>query len=395
LAIPVKQNTSIAIETEVTEGTYVDVAGASSFVQTLADGLEFKKSKELLERNVFAGTIGAIVPRTGTRSVSGTIPTECRALSTAGGAPEFDKLMESALGDKRQISSTTTTKSSGNTGTTLEIEDADISKFNVGDIIMVKQSGAYHVSPITAVDDSSGAANITLLVAKPSGSFANSVVIEKATTYVVAESGHPTLSITKYVDGAIREYATGCRVNKMSLENFATGKLPSLSFGFDGLNFDTSLTAPTYSPSYDSANPPIVLDGRAYVDGTAITVNNISVSLENSVGFATSLDAANGKVASRVTKRKVTGTMDPYQDTTSIANYTKFVNNTQFSLFAYAKNDSGVAGQMQNVVAIYMPNCIITELSEADSDGLLQDSISFTASTGSAGTAKEIYFAFI
>jgi hypothetical protein len=42
-----------------------------------------------------------------------------------------------------------------------------------------------------------------------------------------------------------------------------------------------------------------------------------------------------------------------------------------------------------------MPNCIITDLAEADSDGLLQDAISFSANRGASGSIPEIYVAFI
>ncbi len=395
MAIVVRNTTSIAVEEEVTEGTYVTPSAATSFVQVLDSGLEIKPSKELLERNVFSGTIGKVTPRTGMKSVSGTIPTECRAFSTAGSAPEFNSLMKSAFGTRRQNTTVVTTKASGNTATILQIEDADISKFNIGDIILVKQTGAYHVSPITAKSTGAGTATVTMLVAHPSGDCTDSVTIEKFTTYLMAESGHPTLSVSKYMDSLVREYATGCRVNKFQLSNFATGKIPTLSFGFDGLDFSRSLTAPSYTPSYDSALPPIVLDGRAYQDGSAIVINEISISVENTVGFSTSIAAANGKVASRVTSRKITGTINPYQQTDSIANYTKFNANTEFSLFAYAKNDTSTAGEFGNIVALYMPKCLITELGSADADGLVQESISFAASRGTAGTTNELYFCFI
>lgn len=395
MAIVVKNTTSVAVEEEVTEGTFVTPSAATSFVQVLDSGLEMKPSKELLERNVFTGTIGKVTPRTGTRSVSGAIPTECRAFSTEGTAPEFNSLMKSAFGTRRQNTTTVTTKASGNTASILQIEDADISKFNIGDIILVKQSGAYHVSPITAKSSGSGTATITMLVAHPSGDCADSVTIGKFTTYLPAESGHPTLSITKYMDSAVQEYAVGCRVNKLELANFSTGKIPTLNFGFDGTDFDRSLTAPSYTPSYDSALPPIVLNAHAYQDGTEITLNELSVSVENTIGFATAFKQVNGKIGSRVTGRKISGTMNPYQLTDSIANYTKFLNNTEFSLFAYAKNDTSVAGEFENIVAVYMPKCLITELAEADADGLVQESISFAASRGTAGTTNELFFSFI
>jgi hypothetical protein len=395
MALTVKQNTAIAIEEEVTEGTYVTPSGASSFLQTLADGTEITPSKELLERAIFNGSLGKTSPRTGTRTVSGSIPVECRAFSTAGGAPEYDSLAKSAFGSSRQSTSVITTKASGNTASVLQIEDADIAAISVGDIILVKQAGAYHVSPVTAKSTGTGTATITMLVAHPSGDCDDSVTIEKFTTYTVANSGHPSLSITKYVDSAVREYAVGARVNSMSLENFSTGQIPSLNFGFEGLDFNRSLTAPSYSPAYDSALPPIVLDARLYMDGTSIDVNEVSFSLENTVSYATSIASENGRTSGRATQRNITGSFNPYKQDDSISNYTKFLNNTPFSLFAYAMVPTSTAGEFGQVVAFYMPNCLITELGEADQDGLLQETVSFTASRGAAGTTDEIYFTTI
>jgi hypothetical protein len=395
MSIVVRNTTSVAIEEEVSEGTYVTPAGATSFCQVLASGFEMKPSKELLERNVFAGTIGKVTPRTGTRSVSGTVPTECRAFSTEGSAPEFNSLIKSALGTRRQNTTTVTTKSSGNTASVLQIEDTDISKFNIGDIILVKQSGAYHVSPITAKTTGTGTATITMLVPHPSGDCTDSVTIGKFTTYLGAESGHPTLSISQYKDSLIRDYAVGCRVNKMTLADFATGKTPTLNFGFDGLDFNRSETAPSYSPSYDTALPPLVLDAKAYMNATALTINELSISLENTVSFATAISAANGKISSRVTERKVSGTINPYQENDNTDNYDKFLAGTEFSLFAYAKNDTSTSGQFQNIVAFYLPKCTITEMADSDADGLVQDSLSFIASRGTAGTTNELYVCFI
>src|ERR1044072_1711741 len=203
MGLTVKKNTAVGVMIEATEGTYEAPDSASKYVQVQADGFEMSPAKEVLERNIFTASVGKTAPRVGMFQVSGTIPVEARASSTAGAAPEIDALVKCALGDKRSIATTTTTKNSGNTGSVLQIQDADISKFNVGVIVMVKESGAYHVSPISSKTTGTGTASITLLVAKPSGSFSNSVVIEKATTYIVADEDHPALSISKYVEGGV------------------------------------------------------------------------------------------------------------------------------------------------------------------------------------------------
>ena len=401
MGLTVKKNTAVGVEIEDTEGTYKAPQATTSYIQTLQDGFELSQTKEIVERNVFTSSIGKTSPRSGMFLAGGTIPAEMRANSTEGNAPEIDKLMRSALGDRHQITSETTTEASQNAGADLNtaslllIGDLDIGKFEVGDIVKVKQSGAHHVSPISAVDDTIGLARITLLIPKPTGVFSPSVVISKSTTYIVADSGHAPLSISKYIENAVREYAVGCKVTTMSLEQFSTGQLPQISFGFEGLNFDRSLTAPPFTPAYNAGLPPIMMDGRVYMDAGAIDVNEITVSLENTLGFVTSIAAPNGRVSSRVTDRAITGTFNPYKQDNSIANFTKYKAGTPFSLFAYGKVPSSTAGEFDQVIAIYMPNCVITEMGEADQDGILQDSITFSADRGVTGSIPEIYIAFI
>jgi hypothetical protein len=393
MGIAVKRNTSYAVEIESTEGTYVAPTAGTSFVQTLDSGADIAPAKQLLARKIFTASIGETSPLTGEFQVSATMPVEARANSVEGVAPEYDKLMQSALGTKHVISTTTTTKT-GNTATVLQIQDADISKFQVGDIIMVKKSAAYHVSPIISKVTTAGSATITMLAAHPSGTIPDNVVISKSTTYNVADTGHPSLSVSKYLESAVLEQAVGCKVKDLALDNFATGQIPSFKFGMEGLNFGRSLTAPPYTPSYDTALPPILLDGRIYMDGASFDVNKLTFNLSNALAFQTSIAASNGRVSSRATARTIKGTFDPYKQSDSIANYTKYAANTAFSLFAYAKIPT-TAGQFSQVVAVYMPNCIITDMGETDQNGLLQDNISFSANRGSSGTTPEIYIAFI
>lgn len=394
MALTVKKNTAVAITIESVEGVYQAPASAADFVQVLADGFELTQSKDVIERNVFTGSIGKTSPRTGAFQSAGTAPVEMRANSVEGSAPESDKLLRSALGARRQISSTTTT-GTGNTGSELQIDDLDIGKFNIGDIILIKQAGAFHVSPIIAIDDSIGTANITLLVAKPTGSFSDGVVIAKSSVYTVADAGHPSLSISKYIEGAVLEACIGAKATGMSIENFSTGQIPTMSFGVEGLNFDRSLTPIPFTPAYDSGLPPIMLDGRVYQDGVALCINELTLSLENTLGFVTCINAENGRVSSRATDRTISGTFNPYKQDDDISNFTKYKNNTPFTLFAYGKINSTTPGEFSGIVAVYMPNCLITELGEADQDGILQETISFSSDRGATGDIPELYMAFI
>ncbi len=390
MALTIKNNIKVAIMAEVSEGTLVPPASGADFIGVL-EGIELSPAKELIERAVLTGSIGKPTPRTGTKTVTGTVPVEFKAGSTDGADPEYSPLINAALGAYRNKATAVTTKSSGNTSTVLQIEDADISSFAVGDIIVVKQTGAYHVSPITARSTGSGTATITMLVAHPSGDCTDSVQIAPFRTFYTANTGHATVSVSKYVDDAVTETAAGCRVSSMAMEGFATGQLPSLKFAVDGLSFTRAVAAIPYTPSVDSSLPPIVLNATVYIDGAAVAMNEVGWSVDNSLAFATSTASSNGRISGRVASRSVKGTLNPYKQTDSVAHYTKFNAGTAFSVFGFAYNPTATAGEFNQVVAFYLPNCIITELGESDQDGILQDAISFTASRGASGATEEIY----
>ena len=392
-----KNRTVIGVETESTEGTYVAPAAATSYVQPLADGFELSPSKEVIERNILSSSVGKVTSRVGMKSVSGSLPVEFRASGTEGAATDFDLLLKGALGATRSISTTTTTKSSGNTGSSLKIEDADISKFTVGDIICVKESGGHHVCAVTGVTTTAGSAAIAISPAKASGSFSNSVVISKSTMYYPANSGHPALSLSYYWANEITEKAIGCKVTSMSLDSFATGQVAAFNFQFEGLSFSEVDGAAPHTPTYDSALPPIILNATLYQDGTAVAINNFGLQLQNDLGFVTSTASANGKISSRVTSRTVTGSFNPYKDDTSVANYTSFNTQAAFSLFIAAYNPSSTSGEIEmgSIVGIYLPNCIITEKKVGEVDGILTDELQFQASRGTTGSTEEMYLGFI
>jgi hypothetical protein len=396
MAIAVKDNTVVAVEIEVTEGTYVAPSADTSYVQTLSDGFEQTGAKELLERNILNGSIGKTTPLTGTRSVTGAMPVEMRANSTEGAPPEYDKLMRSAMGLRRDtVTSTIDDTDSGGTHTTTRayLPDASAGLYDIGDIVTIEKAGAFHTSPITAKSDTPGDVYIDLLIAA-SGAFVDAEVIKAVATYVTADSGHPSLSVSKYVESAVLEQATGVKVTSMALENFTTGQLASWNFSYEGLDWDDTLTANPFTPAFDTALPPIILQACVFQDATQIDVNELSFSLENTLGFVTSTCSENGRISSRATERTVTGSFNPYKEDDSVEQSTKFRANTEFSIFASAFVPTGVAGEYGNVVAFYLPNCITTEKGEADQDGLLQHELSFTAGRGSAGTEEELYVSF-
>jgi len=397
MAIAVKNNNSYAIEVEATEGTYVAPQSADSYVQVLKDGAEMTRTQETLSRDVFTSSIGQTQSRLGTKSVSGSLPVEFRTAEVEGDAPEADALYSSALGSKKSRAAVTSL--TGHTTTRIEIDDADISSFSQYDIVLVKEAANHELSWVNSVDTTIGAAGIELgqaLTAAPS----DGVEISAVTQYCTADSGHPSLSITKYIESAKDETAVGSKVTSMSLENFETGSIPSITFGFEGLSFDSTLTASPFEPDYDGTQPPIALRACLFQSGVEIPVNNIAFSMENTLGFVTATCAPNGRISSRPTNRTITGSFNPYKSNDELVQFQNFKCNTPYTLFFYAFNpifdaNCEPTGEIENAVAVLLTNVITTELGESDSDGLLVEDVTFQATRGPSGTDEELKIAFM
>jgi len=392
----VKGNSIFGLEAEVTEGTYVAPSGTGKYLQLL-EGFDFKPSMEVVDRQLITASPGKETPRLGVRSVSVSMPTEFRADGVEGAYPDFDKLLLGALGAQRQIASSTTTKSAGNTSTVMQIEDADISKFAVGDIVVVKESGDYEARPISATDSTGGAATITFPFALTNGAPSNSVVLSKAATYYTAATGHPSLSVSAYWANQIRSAAFGCKVASMALENFSPGKVANWNFGLEGLGFTEIDGAAPHTPVYDTGTPPIILNACVWRAGVLTPVNGLTLGLTNELGAMTTTCSANGKTGLRVKSREINGTLSPYKDDTLVGYFNDWVAGTEFSLFAYAYNPSSTAGQgtLGSYVALWLPQCFTTEYQTGEVDQVLVDNMTFRATRGANGTSEEMYLGLI
>ena len=142
MAIGVVSNEStVALVPESTEGTYVapSAGDGSEYVEVLS-GVEFNKAREELTRDTLGGSIEAVASRVGIADVSGSLSVEMRAAGVEGDAPQCsDVLLRSLLGGKRQVTSDQTS-TTGHTSTVINFSSHT---FNIGDICLVKESGAF------------------------------------------------------------------------------------------------------------------------------------------------------------------------------------------------------------------------------------------------------------
>jgi len=389
-------NSIFGVEQEVTEGTYVAPSATTSYFQAL-EGVSLKPSRDVIDRGLVTSSPGKETPRMGMKSVAVQVPVELRASGVAGGETDFDSFFKSALGARRQNTAAVTTRAGSNTSTVILIADADIANFNVGDIVLVKAAGAYEMRPILSKTSGAGTATITLAFALTAGAPSSGVVISKFTTYYTADTGHPSLSFSRYVANEIRQAAVGCKVTSMALDGFAPGKVASLKFALEGLTSTEVNGAAPHTPAYDVGVPPIILNACVWRNGVLTPISSLSLSLANELGFLTDTCSPNGKTGSRVKSREISGGLNPYKDDTSVGFFDDWVAGTEFSIFAYCYNPSATAGQGTegSFIGFWLPQCITTEIEVADMDGIATDQMSFKATRGSVGTSEEMYIGFV
>ena len=388
-----RKNTIIGIEQESTEGTYVAPSGAASFIQPAVDGFEIVPGRELLERNILVASPGLPTPKLGIKSVTGALPVEWRSSGTAGGGGlDYGSLVETALGATRTATSTTTTTT--HTATVINMAAPDASKYTVGDIVLIKEAGAWEARPISAV----GATDITLAFALDNGAPSDGVEIEALTTYLTANTGHPPLSISYYWANEISQAVVGGKVSTMALENFVPGQLAALNFSVEGLTYrDEADESAPFTPTYDTGTPPVILEACVWKNGVLMSISNLTLSVSNTLSFVTDTCDENGKIRSLVTSREITGSFNPNKDDTLTTEFDEWNDGTEFSLFAYARNPSSTAGEFEpgSTVALWMPQCLKTEFQTTDVDNILVDEIAFRSTRGVAGDQEELFMGFM
>lgn len=380
MSLLVKNKSAIFCKKETVEGVYEAPTSATQALEVLSSGSELALKRDIIERNVLSSTIENVATRLGMKNVSGNIPVEFKAGAVAGSEPKETVLYESLLGGKRSAV-TVTTKATGNTASFLAIEDADIAKFKVGDMVLVKETGLYEVRPVTAVTTTIGAAGLTLLLALENGAPAASVVLEAFSTFYHDSAAFASFTAAYYAGGEIREAGLGMKCVSGSLESWETGKIPTMKFAVSGLDMTQAVAAVPFTPDFSAdAKAPTMFLAKAYINGVAVDYNKLGLTMTNEKTDILSAASSSGKIQTKKTKFTVEGTIDPYKSDVDVARYTAYNANQDVSIFTYAFYDDGsTAGEFANVVAIYIPKAKITELNESESNGVIVEEMKFKA----------------
>lgn len=381
----IKNESAVALKVESTEGTYVAPGASTDYIQCTAEGTEINLTREELARNTLSSSTEQEASRVGISDVSASIGVELGANSTAGAAPQrLDLLMRSLLGGKRTNTLETTTTS--NTSTVLNFTSHGIL---AGDICLIKEAGAFELRPVASVTSTT----VTLAFALSNGAPSDGVEVEAFTTYYSDTSSSVSLSCEHAVGNTLLQKAAGLRAASMSVEGWSAGQLPMANFELGGLSLTRADGAASYTPSFSAdALPPVVLDACLYINGTSYSYSELSLNVENQLSFLADACSTSGKVGSRVTNQTITMSCNPYADDTSLTNWNSFNNNDDVSIFFYAYNPTGTAGEFGEAVAVWMPQCKIIAAPYADVDGVVTDALEVKAHRSSNNDSVFIGF---
>ena len=388
MAIGVVTNeSSLALKVESTEGTFNQPTLGTEFVEVLSEGTEFNKTREELSRNTLGGTTEQEASRVGIAEVTGSVPVELRASTTAGAAPQsLDLLLRSTLGGKRTAVTDTTT--TGNTSTVLEFGATP--PFAVGDTVLVKESGAYELRPVSAV----GATTITLAFALTNGAPSDGVVVEAVCTYYSDTSSSVALSAEHNIGNDIQQRVAGLRGQSFSIENWSAGQIPTANFSLGGLSLERADDTQAATPDFTAdALPPVALEACLYINGSQKSYSELGLSVENTLSFLVDACQASGKVNSRITDQVTTFNATMYMDDTALTEWDNFNNNDDVSVFFYAYNPSATAGEFSNAVACWLPQGKVTAVPVGDQDGIATDQLEVKAHKSSGNDS--IFLGFI
>jgi len=374
----VTNESSLALMPEVTENTYVVPASGTDYVEVLEGSLEMNKTREELTRNLLSSSVEAEASRVGIAEATGTIGVEYKASLTEGDAPQsMDVLLLSLLGGKRQITADQTSDATTHTSTLIYF--ANTSAFSVGDIVLVKEAGAYECRPISAI-----VANVSIgfPFALTNGAPSSAVVVAQVTTYYHDTTNSISFSAEHNLgSAAIKQKVSGLRAVSGALENWSVGQLPTFNFGVQGLSLDRVDENALYTPVFTADGlPPVTLSACVWIGGTMLSYTELTLGIENTVSYIADACDADGRIGSRITEQVVTVGVNPYTDDSDLTNtWDKFNANDDVSVFGYAYNPTATAGEFGQVVAFWIPQGKITEDPIIDTDGIVGEQVTIKA----------------
>lgn len=247
----------LAIVKEVTVGTPLLPSAGTDFV-TLQDGFEMVPEFETLDNNELSPNVGSKAPILGIEAPTASVSHYLRHSGTEATAPNYDELIECAVGEKVAAHATERALTTGSTaGTssaaaTLVFNAGHGADFERGKAVLLKDAtNGYSIRNIESMATDTATLGFNLAAAPASG-----VNTGRAILYKPADAP-PSLTMSLYRgNGAALEVMAGARVAEMGIEATA-GELLNMNFSLEGTSYrfdPIEITASTDTLDFDDGS---------------------------------------------------------------------------------------------------------------------------------------------
>lgn len=250
----------LAVLEEVTAGTPVLPSSGADFV-ALQDGFELTAAFETLENVELSPNVGSKAPILGLEAPTASISHYFRHSGVEATAPNYDKLIESAVGEKVAAHASERATDNGSSAGTASVAAvlslaAGGSDFQRGKAVLIKDSvNGYSIRNAESIATNDLTLSFNLAAAPGTG-----VNTGRAVLYKPSDTP-PSLTLPLYRgNGAALEVMAGSRVSEMSIEATA-GELLNMSFSLEGTAYyfnPIEITASTDTLDFNNGSGPYV-----------------------------------------------------------------------------------------------------------------------------------------
>jgi hypothetical protein len=267
----------MGVKAETTEGVYVPPSATTDYIALQPD-LTITPETETLENVELTGTNAASKPIQGTESNSSSVSAYLKHSGTEGVAPETGPIFKALFGTEA-VRSTERDTVAGSTTSVISVDSGEGVEFQRGDSLLIKDgTNGWRIRPVHSVSTDALTLGFDVPVAP-----GTSVNLGKSVTYIPADSGHDTLSLSYYAgNGGAVSAITGARPTSYSLTMDA-GQLMNGNFTFEGIKYLMNPITLASSDIYldftdDGGTFAAVVEAKSYKDPVELAESLNSLS---------------------------------------------------------------------------------------------------------------------
>ncbi len=372
-----KRNAAVAIAVETTTGTDA-IAGSPGGSDWKPGDVEIQFDQNAISVEELSGSLDKGVSIPGGIQSTIRIRTPLRGSGLPGAGPWWNLLMGACAMEATSIAGNVSDPAASGTTTSITFAGG-------GNITGATQ--VYRGVPAMISGDQTDLTAVTDWIGNPSRVMTfGSTLVQPTTSTIVTipqcikfaptsdESVYKSVTIYLYADGLLWRF-TGA-MGTWSLE-LTTGGLGFLIFTMraDLVSAPTTVALPSAALGISRPTPPRFVAGKLRLNRQVAQTRSLVVNSGVKILLPDDPEAVEGAGPALPTERLVSGTLDPYMNTSlSPARFAAFQAGAEVPLFAI------IGSQVGNRFVLTLPSVRKVAMNPADRDGLGVDAIAFEAS---------------